>query len=414
MRHLKRPQLFMACFTLALVLLVGGFVYTSSASTARFYVFGPITATCNATGGTAAAGYQGTVFGTELQGFQDSEPVYLSFTFPDGRVFSPYPASFGAVNSPYGLDGVIDMPPNFPWVFTASRGGDFYYDFQTNGKWPYGCYTFTALGAQSNRQSSGSFVVLPGGGPAAQPGPTTLSVQDNTTGDASSQQGALVDIFGRGFLGQEVVSVWFTGPNGQVLDYPQQQASDIGSFASTFTFSGDYPTGQYTFTALGTQSGYRVFANFNLTSRPSLETGYADLRVAQPFDTIGDQRTTFEVQGKRFGSGERIDIWVTLPDGAVRGLPSQFANEYGEFFVRTYLDERLPTGLYHFTAKGADTGRLTIIDLTLDGGSPNVTTAPIIEAAPVVTGSNTDGNTVGPATDQTPLQVQDPQPEPSF
>ena len=99
----------------------------------------------------------------------------------------------------------------------------------------------------------------------------------------------------------------------------------------------------------------------------------------------------------------------------MRGLPSQFANENGEFFVRTYLDERLPTGLYHFTAKGADTGRLTITDLTLDGGSPNVTAEPATtEAAPIVTDSNSDGGTVGPATDQSPLQVQDPQPEPSF
>ena len=38
---------------------------------------------------SVAAGFQETAFGTELQGFWDDEPVFISFTFPDGRVFSP-------------------------------------------------------------------------------------------------------------------------------------------------------------------------------------------------------------------------------------------------------------------------------------------------------------------------------------
>jgi hypothetical protein len=419
MLKIGRRRLFVASFTLALSLVVGVFAYNTFAAGANLFVFGPTTAPCARTGASAAAGYQGNTFGIELQGFLDSEQVAISFTFPDGRVFSPTPAQLidanslvpaGAIN---GLDGVIDMPPNFPFVFPASRGGDYYNDFVTTGRWPYGCYTFTARGLTSSRQASGSFVLIPGGGPRPNVGPTTLSVQDNTTGDPSGQQGTLVDIFGRGFLGQEVVSVWITAPDGTVIDYPQQITSDIGSFQSTFRFSGDYPVGYYTFTALGTLSGYRVFGTFNLTSRPVTQTGFAALRVVVPF---GDnQRTVFEVQGKRFNPAERVDIWMTLPDGSVRGLPSQFANEYGEFFADLYLDERLPTGFYQFTAKGSESGRLVIAPLTLDPGSPNVTdTTPNLVAAPEVVDSNGGDVTLGPITNQPGIQTIDPKPEPSF
>ena len=421
MRIVRGRRLFVASFTLVLALVVGTFAYNTFAAGANLFVFGPTTATCARTGGSAAAGYQGNTFGIELQGFLDSEPVAISFTFPDGRVFSPTPAQLADTNSLLpagainGLDGVIDMPPNFPFIFPATRGGDYYNDFVTTGRWPYGCYSFTARGLASSRQASGSFVVIPGGGPRPNSGPTTLSVQDNTTGDPSGQQGTLADIFGRGFVGQEVVSVWITAPDGTVIDYPQQITSDIGSFQSTFRFSGDYPVGYYTFTALGTLSNYRVFGAFNLTSRPVTQTGFAALRVAAPYPAVGDQRSAFEVQGKRFNPSERVDIWVTLPDGSVRGLPSQFANEYGEFFADLFLDERLPTGFYQFTAKGNESGRLVITPFTLDAGSPNVTdTTPDLQAAPNVIDSNGGAVTQGPSPDQPGIQTIDPKPEPGF
>ena len=120
MRHLKRPQVFATAFTLTLALIVGVFAYTSSAATGRFFVFGPTTAACSRTGETVPAGYQGTAFGTELQGFWDEEPVFISFTFPDGRVFSPQVTGPATADTPFGLDAVIDMPPNFPWAFSTS------------------------------------------------------------------------------------------------------------------------------------------------------------------------------------------------------------------------------------------------------------------------------------------------------
>lgn len=411
-------RLFGAVFSLTLALVLGAFSYATFAVNrgSSFFVFGPSTATCARTGATVPAGFQGSTFGTELQGYWDDEPVFISFTFPDGRVFSPVVTGPGTVNTPIGLDGVIDMPDNFPWVFNTSDGGDYYFTFTSSNKWPYGCYSFTALGARSNRQASADFVIAPRVGAAPNPGPANLVVQDNTTGDPSSLHGALVDIFGRGFLGQEVISVWITTPDGTVVDYPQQQASDIGSFASTFVFDANYPTGQYAFTALGTRSGYQVITRFNLASRPSAPSGWAQLRVAQPFPANVDQRTRFEVQGKRFDPYERVDVWITLPDGGVRGLPSQLANEFGEFFAVVDLDERLPTGEYDFTAKGANSGRLVVTTLNVTAGSPNVTdTTPDLNPVPQVDANNSGvPETLGPSDNQGELPVLDPEPEPTF
>lgn len=391
MARLTQKRMFSVGFALALAALLAGFAFSTMARNAGALMFvqGPQSAHCERTGQTVPAGYQGDNFGLELQQFWPNEPVMISFTFPDGRVLSPVVTGISDTNSVQGsvdtfiwngvaipingLDGVIDMPANFPWISYTTAGGDYYAPFPVTARWPYGCYTFTGLGLYSNRQTQASFAVLPR--PMALPAasPASLIVEDNTTGDPSSQQGAYVNIFGRGFVARELISIWITAPDGVVFDFPYQPTtSDIGSFSVPFIFNANHPTGTYAFTALGNLSGYQVISRFNLSSRASNPSGWAQLRVAYPFPNRGSQGTVFEVQGKRFNPYERVDIWMTLPDNAVRGLPSQYANENGEFFASIFLDERLPTGEYDFTAKGADSGFLVVTTLTLTAGDPNV------------------------------------------
>src|SRR5262245_36039064 len=125
MRRYVRSRYLAIVFAMVIALTVAFSVH-SSAAAARYYVFGPTTAVCDRTGATAPASYQDSYFGAEAQGFWDNEPVIISFTFPDGRVFSPVVTDNFQVNTPLGLDGVIDMPPNFPWVFFINPGGDYY------------------------------------------------------------------------------------------------------------------------------------------------------------------------------------------------------------------------------------------------------------------------------------------------
>ncbi|NTW02020.1 MAG: hypothetical protein HGA19_12140 [Oscillochloris sp.] len=426
----KRSKTFVKLgIVLALATVIGIFTYRSSAANAGalMYVQGPTTSTCQQSGLSVPAGYQGSNFGLELQQFWPNEPVSISFTFPDGRVLSPVITGINDLNSVQnavsnftyngvtipinGLDGVIDMPANFPWISFTDSGGDYYFPFPATNKWPYGCYTFTALGLQSNRQISTSFAVIPQVGPTPNAGQAVLTIEDNTTGDPSSQQGALVNIFGRGFLANELISIWITAPDGIVFSFPYQPvSSNIGAFAVPFEFNANHPTGFYAFTALGNTSGYQVISRFNLTSRASEQSGWSQLRVAYPASRNGGQGTIFEVQGKRFNPYERIDIWMTLPDNAVRGMPSQYADANGDFYADIYLDERLPVGEYDFTAKGASSGFLTIGTLSLNAGDPNVpvpssgetvnaTPAPEVIYSNDVHATSTD-DTLGPPSDQ--------------
>lgn len=428
----KNVKTFIALgFTLTLAMVLGVFAYSTSAVNrgAVMLVQGPTTGVCSQSGVTVPAGYQGTKFGLELQQFWPNEPVSISFTFPDGRVLSPVVTQINDTNSIQnpvkylmyngveipinGLDGVIDMGANFPWISNTTVGGDYYSSFTATNKWPFGCYSFTARGIYSNRQVTSSFVIIPQVMPTPNAGQASLVIEDNTTGDPTSQQGAWVNIFGRGFVANEVISIWITAPDGVVFSYPYQPVtSTIGSFSVPFQFNANHPTGSYAFTALGNASGYQVIARFSMTSRTSTESGWAQLRVAYPGTRNGAQGTVFEVQGKRFNPYERVDIWMTLPDNAVRGLPSQYANANGEFYADVYLDERLPTGEYDFTAKGASSGFLTISTLTLSAGNVNVPlpgAGQTINATPapevVESNTNTDA-TLGEPIDQQPPFTQ--------
>lgn len=413
MRRIEQ-RLFAGGLALALAAVLGAYAYTSSAVNAgsQLFVLASTTATCQRNGQQAPAGYQDESLGLVLRQFWDDEPVYISFTFPDGRTFSPLVAD-GRVDPPLGLDGLVDMPPNFPWLAPVSNGGDYYFTFQASNRWPYGCYTFTALGAYSNRQTQGHFVLIPRSGPAPNPGLATLIVEDNTTGDPSGLHGAIVNIFGRGFRGQERVDVWITGPDGIVHDYPSQLTSDVGSFASTFVFDPLWPTGSYAFTALGKDSGYQVIARFHLDSRPSTPTGWAQMRVAWRPNASAAQGQEFEIQGQFFDPFEYISVWATLPDNTVRPLPMQQANEFGEFYSVVVIDERLPIGTYSFTAQGQSTGRLVITQATITAGSPNVTEfPPDLNQSPYVEDSNSGNpSTIGDVPLAPGVITLDPQPE---
>ena len=360
-------------------------------------------ARCARTGRDVPRVYQTQEFGVALRQFWDNEQVYLSIVFPDGRVFSP--------NAAGSLDGIVDMPPNFPWVAVTSNGGDFYAPFTASATWPRGCYELTALGGSSNRLASGFFALdsLPMG-PMNQ-GRAKLTVEDNTTGDPSGLHGATVNLFGRGFAAQEDVSVWITAPDGTVIDYPTQFTSDVGSFASSFTFDSRFPTGRYAFTALGQWSEYQVIATFDLAAQPTTPNSYALLAVTwqqPPQNTQGEQ---FEIAGQFFFAFEPVVVWVTLPDNSVRTLPDQYTNIYGEFFADITFDERLPTGTYKFTAKGVNSGRVVISQdvAVLQPGDPIVTAAPpTTDAAPMVEMNNTFGYGEGGALEQTGLVPNDP------
>lgn len=350
--------------------------------------------------GNVPAAYQDTRIGIDMGQFDAFDQVYVDITFPDGRTFT-LNAAFGTSNSLDGLDGAVDQPlndfsPSGP--INVDSGGAAFRSYHVTNDFPYGCYTITARAPRSGKVARGNLAVIPR--PAAAPAvnPATLRIEDRTTGAASSQQGAAVNIIGSGFRAGERVYIWITEPSGAVLGWPEQFSSNqfitnnYGEFVATFEFSANNPVGNYNFTAKGANSGYMVIAPMHLNAQPIQTQGWSTLRVAFPGDQADPQRKEFEIQGDRFSPRERIDIWVNFPNGSVRGLPSQFADAYGNFYVVIDTDEQLPIGTYQFTAKGADSGSIVITSFNLQyaGGTE---ANPFFQ--PSVIDSNS-GNTGGP------------------
>lgn len=359
----SRPLLYRTVVLLVTVVgLVTVFFVNRTSAAAVYFVRGPTTAVCSTTGQLATATYQDNIFGSELHGFLDQERVTISFQFPDGRIFSPIDTVL--------LDGVVDLPPHFALPpYSADVAGDVYFEFPVTNKWPYGCYKLTATGEGSRQTATGYLVVTPRTGPAPAVSPARLAVWDNGTFNAFAFHDALVNIHGTNFFPNEVISVWVTQPDGTVLDYPQQVASDIGNFQSSFIFTNAHQTGNYTFTALGTLSGYQVFAPFELRARSSTPSGWAQVRVAYPARSATSQNGGVAVTGALFSPNEYVALWITLPNNAVRDLPTQYADGNGDFFVVIDLDERLPVGRYSITAKGVSSGRLQIASWDVTPGS---------------------------------------------
>ncbi|WP_129672143.1 hypothetical protein [Candidatus Chloroploca sp. Khr17] len=369
--HVRRMFMIGMTLTIGLILVISS--YRAFASAAQIAVFTPQgSAFCARTGGSAPAVFQGQTFLTRFDYFRvlappfGPEPVTVDITFPDGRVFT-IPAS-------QQLDGVIDLPNNFPPAsrFVSNGAGQFSLTIPVPGTWPYGCYTVSGRGLSSGgiNNATAFFVVAPGG----QPGPAgnaNLRVTRNGQDIAAAFQGEIVEVDGRGFIGGEFVSLWITAPDGTVIDFPpgQQvvQATPAGALSTSFQFEGKNPTGRYTFTALGQQSQFRVFASFELRAPPVVERGPAQLYVVVPADMSGPQRSVFYANGDLFFPGERVDLWLTFPDGAVRGFPSTFADPIaGQFLVELALDERLPVGFYQLTAQGAESRQLIIAGFNLE------------------------------------------------
>jgi hypothetical protein len=392
MAHHVRARRFALVFALGLALVSVFFVHRSSAA-AVYILRGPASDSCDRTGSQATATFQDDIFGSELHGFWDRESVTVTFSFPDGRIFSPDAAEL--------LDGVVNMPTNFTTIYQTDVAGDLYFEYPVTGKWPYGCYQMSAYGNSSGQSAVGFLVIKPRGAPVAPPAPARLAVWKNGTFEAFAEHGALVNIHGANFMPNELVGVWVTQPDGTVIGHPTQVASDAGNFESTFQFTGVHQTGKYTFTALGLTSGYQVFAPFELRGGTSVPSGWAQLRVAYPFPAETTQNGAgISVAGSLFSPGEPVGIWLTLPDGSVRGLPVQLADGNGDFYAVLAIDERLPLGTYDVTASGVNSGRLVIAQFEVNGGTfqgvPEGT--PPEPPAPFVETSNFGDGTLGGPT----------------
>lgn len=385
MRQKPHLRLLMAGLAVIMTAVIGVYAH-SSLAVARATVYTK-DGTDQCYGVTVPATYQDSKIGISLLYFESTDAVYVDVTFPDGSVFTQpvaftNPASVG-FNPDLALDGVINQPINAPSVAGPIIGGQGFVALDVPKTFPYGCYKVAARSSTHNAYAT--FAVKPRIDPPPFNGTAQLRIEDRTTGALVVQHGGAVNILGQGFPANTQIYVWITAPDGTVLSWPEQfsdpslmsqlQTNNDGRFVASFEFANYNPVGEYKFTAqsatknlngVGSQPAYTVIAPITLVAQPIQQQGWATIRASFPADQGDVQRRPFQIQGERFTPGEIVTLWVNFPDGSVRGLPSQYADEIGTFYITLGTDEVLPTGEYKVTANGLSSGSLVITSFQLE------------------------------------------------
>ena len=361
MKFLLTSRRFVVGLLAALATLTAGFSFVVAAqSKPTVAVMAPDKAVCKLTNQQANATTRGQRFAIDERGFAANEPVAISFTFPDGRVYSPavtQPGSNPAVPGTTALDGIKDEITDPGFFGQANPGGDYTSFFLTTNAWPHECYKITVQGTVSKIQVSDYLVVKDA--PLPMKGAISLDVHSHTGLTNSGEQSSAVDIFGRGFKSGEVVKLQMIQPNGTIINLPAPLVSTIGSFQTSVTLGIDHQVGEYTFVATSGNSQTKQ-GTFTLKPQAAEKRDFtAQLNISDPVPATTVQSSTLQLQGKLFQQGELVEIRLIQANGVIRTLDQIQANDLGEFTDDLTLSVQLPTGVHQLVAI-SPTARATI------------------------------------------------------
>ncbi|MEI6778423.1 MAG: hypothetical protein WCK70_16115 [Chloroflexales bacterium] len=198
------------------------------------------------------------------------------------------------------------------------------------------------------------------------------------------RQNDTVTLVGQGFSSGETVSVWITYPDYQVVGVAEVTTASDGSF--TYPYVPDFlgatfsPTGKYTYTAHGKDSGREVYATINLSigAAPGTSTNVS-LTAAHNRESQGSY---FVFRGIGYQSGEDVAVWLRYPDNTVTDLGHITASSTGGIEYVLYVTG-VPVGHYAFTARGLNSAAngitefdVTVDDLTLATGTASLKVGP--------------------------------------
>ncbi len=129
-----------------------------------------------------------------------------------------------------------------------------------------------------------------------------------------------------------------------------------------------------------------------LPARVSAMERGAELRVSGTTTTTvyeqpvaaARQQQQVTIRGAGFRFNEPVGLWLTLPNGAVRGLDRDNirADVAGEWSYTLRLDSSLPVGLHHLSARGKISGRGDVAPLYVQAGVSEQTVGTHARVAP--------------------------------
>ncbi len=190
-----------------------------------------------------------------------------------------------------------------------------------------------------------------------------------TVSPAVARQNTTVTLSGSGFLPGETASIWITYPDYTVYGVAVVTIDEQGRFNHPYLF--DFlgatftPTGRYTYTARGWQSGREAYASLEVEIAPAPGvTAGVQLTVDKPAQAQG---ATFAFSGSGYQPGEQVALWLRYPNNAVADLGTQTADRQGRIGL-AIASNGIPVGRYALTARGLQSGGNGIADFEVVAG----------------------------------------------
>lgn len=302
-------------------------------------------------------GTPGQTFTVQGEGFQAGEGVSLWLTGPDTQVRS------------------IETRPSADGGGSISGAG---VRFATTG-FIGGRWAITAQGLSSGRTAVGYFTLT---GPVGDPNRLGTILQTSLVPQGRGSVAPLAAVPGSGFVftaagydASEEVGVWLTRPNGGGLESVDERVIERDGRGNVRVIiqpqSGT--EGVWLVTAQGKSSRRSVTAPFKVTRDyfAPLGTPRPANRNGQVSPAEGGQRAQFRLTGTGFRANERLEHWVTTPDGAYYlNAPTQ-ADSRGRIGYSPGLVVRFggrnPTGVYGYHYRGTVSGNRVDLYMTYTG-----------------------------------------------
>ncbi|WP_322487183.1 hypothetical protein [Chloroflexus sp.] len=184
-----------------------------------------------------------------------------------------------------------------------------------------------------------------------------------TVSPAVARQNTTVTLSGGGFLPGETASIWITYPDYTVYGVAVVTIDEQGRFSHPYvpdflgaTFT---PTGRYTYTARGRQSGREAYASLEVDI--AVAPGASSTVQLTVDRAVQAQGALFTFSGRGYRPAEQVALWIRYPNNAIADLGTQLADGQGRIGL-VIASNGIPVGRYALTARGLQSNGNGIVD----------------------------------------------------
>jgi hypothetical protein len=181
-----------------------------------------------------------------------------------------------------------------------------------------------------------------------------VSAAEATLDTIRVNSGGELSMRASGFGARQVINSWVSGTDGSVITTENAVSTQGGAVYLTIKIGRFWQPGLWAITILGSESGSKAIATFEIVGTPPDGTLISDRAEANP-------STRINFRGAGFTPGEIVKGWVTQPDGTAVALPEDLRSDGSG---NVYFSYDVPTngrpGMWFMTAYGLQSQRLLV------------------------------------------------------